>query len=222
MFIYQILNIKNNKRYIGQSTQSDKQRLWEHKTYLKSNNHQNRHLQRAWNLYGPENFEMTILENADSLERLNDLEEFYISKFNTLNRQFGYNIRGGGNNRFIAEETKQKISKSKKGISVHTPESIEKIRESSRNRIHSNESKLKRSNKLKGFIWSDEVKNQWAKTHRKGKEYPIILDPNKNEYKVINMTQFCKLHNLHQQSMSRLVNEQLNHHHGWTIKEKSV
>lgn len=217
MFIYQILNTVNNKRYIGQSIQRDKQRLWEHKTYLKNGTHQNRHLQRAWNKYGSDKFEFSILCIAKTLSELNELEEDYISKFNTLHREFGYNIRGGGNNRFLSDETKRLISKNKTGVSVHTEKSKKLIADASRNRIHTTESRKKRSKKLKGYKWPEYVKNQWAISQRKGQPYPVLISPNGEKYKVVNMTQFCKTHNLIQQSMSRLVNKQLRHHHGWKL-----
>lgn len=216
MFVYEIRNVVNNKRYIGQSSQKDKQRLWEHKTHLKKGNHQNRHLQRAWNKYGEDNFEISILEECSSLEKLNQLETHYVNLYKTLDRKFGYNIRGPGDNKFMTEETKQRVSKSKRGVSIHTPESIEKIRQFSKNRIHTKESRDKRSQKLKGHVWSIEVRDQWAQSHRKT-PYPMLVSPDGIVHDVVNLTRFAKEHKLVQQSLSRLVNKQLTQHKGWTI-----
>lgn len=49
--IYCIINIKNSKRYIG-SSKNIRQRLWTHRACLRHNNHENAHLQAAWNKYG--------------------------------------------------------------------------------------------------------------------------------------------------------------------------
>lgn len=216
MFVYEIRNVVTNKRYIGQSSQKDQQRLWEHKTYLKKGNHQNRHLQRAWNKYGEDNFVISILENCNSLDELNRLETHYVNLYKTLDRKFGYNIRGPGDNKFMPEETKILLSKAKKGKPVHSEESKEKLREYAKNRIHSEESKQKRSEKLKGYVWSDEIRDQWAQSHR-AKPYPVLIGPDLTQYNVVNLTRFAKEHGLVQQSLSRLVNNQLTQHKGWTV-----
>jgi group I intron endonuclease len=220
MFVYEIRNLVNDKRYIGQSSQNDKQRLWEHKTYLKKGNHQNRHLQRAWNKYTEENFVMNVLETCDSLEDLNRLEIHYVTLYKTLNRKFGYNIRGPGDNKFMPEETRRRVSQSKLGVSVHTPESIEKIRQASKNRVHSQASREKRSQKLKGCVQSVKLRDQWAQAHRK-LPYPLLISPDGQLYDVVNLTRFAKEHGLVQQSLSRLVNKQLTQHKGWTISPRS-
>jgi group I intron endonuclease len=218
MFVYCIKNLVNDKVYVGQSTQKTDHRLQEHKSKLRSNTHENIHLQRAWNKYGESNFEIRKLETVETIDELNRLETRYAKQFRVHDRQFGYNIRGTGDNRFVTEETKKRISTSKLGVPVHTKASKAKIRKASRNRIHTIESKLKRSVKLKGYVWPIEVRNQWAKTHRHDKEYPIILSPNAIEYQPVNMSAFCAEHNLLQQSMSKLILGQLKSHHGWVIK----
>jgi group I intron endonuclease len=216
MFVYEIRNIVNDKRYVGQSSQKDQQRLWEHKTYLKKGTHQNRHLQRAWNKYGEENFLISILDECSSLDELNRLETHYVNLHKTLDRTFGYNIRGPGDNKFMLKETRHRISQAKLGVSVHTPESIEKIRQSSKNRIHSQESREKRSQKLKGYKWSQEICDARSKNFRK-EPYPILVSPDGHRYDVVNLTRFAKEHGLVQQSLSNLVNKHLTQYKGWTI-----
>ena len=49
--IYKITNLKNNKGYIGQSTDI-KTRWINHKRELRNNIHRNPHLQNAFNKYG--------------------------------------------------------------------------------------------------------------------------------------------------------------------------
>lgn len=58
--IYQICNIKNGKRYIGSSVNVDI-RLYEHKRVLELGQHHNVYLQRAWDKYGPDAFELSKL-----------------------------------------------------------------------------------------------------------------------------------------------------------------
>jgi hypothetical protein len=134
-----------------------------------------------------------------------------------MNREFGYNIRGAGDNRRLSEETKQLISQAKIGVSVHTKSSKKKISDALRGRIHTKESREKRSQKLKGYVWPDSVRDQWSITHRRSVPYPPVISPDGNVYTVTNMTRFCKEHGLNQQSMSRMIRGELNHHHQWKI-----
>lgn len=223
MFVYEIHNTVNDKRYVGQSSQETQHRLLEHRSKLRSGVHENDHLQRAWNKYGEEAFEFCIITEGKSIRELNKLEQKYIQKYNSIDRDFGYNIRTGGENSRLSEETKRKISESKKGVSVHTPESIEKIRESLTGRKHSKESRLKRSRKLKGYEWPIEVRNRWARAHRNGKPYPPVVSPEgKIHRNIVNMTEFCKKHGLRQQGMSRLVNREkwIKSYKGWKLLEE--
>lgn len=93
-YIYQILNKANNKKYIGQ-TVNFKNRKKRHLTDLRCHRHDNKHLQSAFDKYGENSFEFSILYEEDcSQERLNELEEYYIKKYDTyLN---GYNCNRGG------------------------------------------------------------------------------------------------------------------------------
>lgn len=91
--IYKITNLINDKCYIGQ-TNNIKKRHREHFTSLRLNNHFNIHLQRAWNKYGEENFEFSILEEVSDLSLLNELEIKYIKEYNALS--LGYNQTSGG------------------------------------------------------------------------------------------------------------------------------
>ena len=92
--IYKIQNLINNKVYIGQSVDIEK-RWSTHKTELKNNYHYNIHLQNAWNKYGEENFEFSIVEEC-SVDQLNQCEIDWISKFNSYEN--GYNLTSGGGN----------------------------------------------------------------------------------------------------------------------------
>ena len=58
--VYEIKNKLNNKTYIGSSIQLNR-RLWYHKHQLRKGTHHNIHLQRAWNKYGKDAFEFSIL-----------------------------------------------------------------------------------------------------------------------------------------------------------------
>ena len=93
--IYKITNLKNNKGYIGQST--DIESRWKnHKIELRNNTHNNSHLQSAFNKYGEEAFEFRILETTFE-ENLDNAEEYWINYFDSTNPDKGYNLTHGGN-----------------------------------------------------------------------------------------------------------------------------
>jgi len=92
--IYEIINISNQKRYIGQTSRKLYERWNEHKTKLNRNKHQNSYLQNDYNNYNHNNFKINIIEQIkyNELEML-ELEKFWISSYHTKFNEWGYNIQ---------------------------------------------------------------------------------------------------------------------------------
>lgn len=117
--IYMIRNIENNKVYIGSSCKSNgiKKRWLVHICALNKNKHHNQHLQNAWNKYGKENFEFTIVEKCSD-DILIIREQSWINYYNSMNAKYGYNLkeagsRGKRSKKFRHnEKTKKKMSDS--------------------------------------------------------------------------------------------------------------
>ena len=82
--IYKIENLINNKKYIGQSIHIEKRWL-EH-----CQNSSESLIGKALKKYGKENFSFQILEQCE-LNKLDELEQYYIQKYNTI-VPLGYNI----------------------------------------------------------------------------------------------------------------------------------
>jgi len=118
--IYIIINLVNDKVYVG-SSQDVKQRIRLHRSQLKKNIHGNSHLQNSYNKYGKDSFKFEIIEET-TIADLEIREQFFIYKLKSNNRDCGYNKRVvAGTNRGVkwSEESKKKLSKSKKGITMH-------------------------------------------------------------------------------------------------------
>lgn len=106
--IYMIKNLVNSKIYIGQSVRI-KQRWHDHRKHLRAGNHYNIHLQSAWNKYGEDNFEFSIVKICPE-EELDDLEIYYVDYYNSMNKNYGYNMNSGGSQfRDITEEIREKL-----------------------------------------------------------------------------------------------------------------
>lgn len=112
--IYQIKNLVNGKLYIGK-TVGYKQRKYDHFKLLKAKKHHAFHLQNAYNKYGVNSFEMSIIEDNLGHDILSQKEVYYINLYNTLNQEFGYNSQeptGNAISKYKSSDTKQRIRES--------------------------------------------------------------------------------------------------------------
>ena len=137
--IYLVINKINNKIYVGQTVGSFQDR---YRGDVAKNTH-NEHLRRSIEKYGIDNF--YIVEEykvAYSKEELDYLEDWYITIYDTMNPSMGYNKKGGGSHGKWSEESKQKMSESRKGElhpfygKTHSEEVKKKISESNKGKAH--------------------------------------------------------------------------------------
>lgn len=88
--IYAIINIINDKIYIGKSINLYS-RKYQHFSQLNSGRHNNCHLQASVIKYGPKNFYFNVIEFCNK-DILGEREHYWICHFNANNRDLGYNI----------------------------------------------------------------------------------------------------------------------------------
>lgn len=89
--IYQILNLANNKFYVG-SANNINRRWIEHRKLLRGKRHPNKYLQAAWNKYSEQLFEFIIIECCED-EKLIEREQYWIDLLKPYDRIVGYNLR---------------------------------------------------------------------------------------------------------------------------------
>jgi group I intron endonuclease len=111
MVIYKITHIPSGKCYIGQTIRCVKER-WMH--HCKPSNECIK-LARAIQKHGKNSFSVDTIAKYQTLEDLNNAEEYYINWYNSLSPN-GYNLHTGGNNHIVSDETRKKQSKSHKGM----------------------------------------------------------------------------------------------------------
>lgn len=106
--IYRIENLINHQSYVGQAI--DIYDRWvQHKWELNTGRHHNKHLLRAWNKYGCENFEFTIIEECPRVD-LNSREIYWIEYYDSFNN--GYNQTKGGDGclgKIYTDEEREKL-----------------------------------------------------------------------------------------------------------------
>ena len=90
--IYMYTNRINGKVYVGQTRRTLKLRAGSNGAMYRPCTV----FYRAIVKYGWENFEPTILAGGLSKEEANELEKYYISKYDSCNHDCGYNISNGG------------------------------------------------------------------------------------------------------------------------------
>lgn len=179
----------NGKRYIG-VTRVKPELRWG----VNGGNYKNPYMKNAIKKYGWNNIEHIIVAENLTFEQANNMEISLIEKYNSANKDYGYNLSLGGIQRkIVSESTKEKLRKcnlgkimsdeAKKKISEFQKGQVksEKIRKNmsnaqkknfmnGNNAMHSPEARKKASAKLKGRIVS---KYQIEKANE-GRRHPVI------------------------------------------------
>lgn len=110
--IYQIKNIINGKKYIGSSVSINTRKRGHFRDLIKKKHHSIL-LQRAWNKYGSDKFEFSIIEILDDREKLIEREQYYLD---TLDPEYNISkVAGSTLGLKCSEKTKNLISKANKG-----------------------------------------------------------------------------------------------------------
>lgn len=103
--IYKIVNLINNKVYIGQSKNISR-RWGDHRRRYKT---EDCSIYRAIRKYGIENFSFEVIEECD-IEQLNEREIYWIQYYDSHNPLKGYNLTDGGNSSVPLKLTKNQVS----------------------------------------------------------------------------------------------------------------
>lgn len=111
-FIYLFTNKQNGKVYVGK-TNDIARRNREHLS--ESKNNENGHFYNAIRKYGFENFEREILYECENEDETYQMEEYFITKYQSNDKTRGYNSTIGGDGlRGATEETRKKMSENAK------------------------------------------------------------------------------------------------------------
>lgn len=171
--VYLHTNKVNGMVYIGMTCRTVEER-WN------SGYQGNPHFYRAIKKYGRNSFKHEVLAENLTKEEAEQLERFYISKYNSTDPKIGYNIENGGNSiGKHSEETKRKISESQKGRKF-TGEHIQNLSKSLKGRKITDEQRAKLSERMKGNTYtlgyrhSEETKRKMSESRMGKRGKPVI------------------------------------------------
>jgi len=111
MLIYKCTNLLNNKIYVGQTIRPLKKRIKGHLIEPKSTNHFYCALKR----YGLKNFKWEVIDTASSQTELNNKERYWIKVLHSMDPSIGYNLMEGGGSCTRSLETRKKMSLARLG-----------------------------------------------------------------------------------------------------------
>jgi len=167
--------------YIGQTTNTLEDRIKKHYFNSRCSKYKS-YLFHAFKKYGNENFKLEIIDHAESKKELDDKEIYWIEFYNTLNHEFGYNLKTGGANGKPCQESINKMKESAKRNRdlLSDEERKEKYGAHHNGKLpwiagkkHTEETREKMSNARKGkpswnkgLYLSDEHKENLSKSHK--------------------------------------------------------
>lgn len=201
MYVYKIINLINNKIYIGISRKNSINSI----NYFGSG----KAIKLAIKKYGKENFKKEIIEENINFKYsdLQRLEKYYIKKLNSKENKIGYNISDGGDGNFgetngmygkkhsiksrlSISETRKENRKINPNYGKMTAESLEDFKKFITERNiknptlpngHSEETKLKISKTVSEKIKNGEIIQRHNKFSEERKlEYSRMFSGNKN------------------------------------------
>jgi group I intron endonuclease len=208
MIIYRAINKNNGKCYVGKTVNSLQQRINSHKSESNLNRYDVA-FHRALRKYGIDMFEWEVLHECYLVEQLNEMERYFIKKFDSyLN---GYNETLGGDGQSIgyvaAESTRKKLSIKSTELwkDLNHRKKVSEIQKARwvRNRHKIIEAQKAWASSPKAVhIKSINAKKMWQKKGHKenmrkklNKTWEIVLEDGR-KFTINDLTKWCERHNI--------------------------
>jgi len=209
--VYIATNQINGMKYVGQTTKTLTERR---------KNGYNNYFTRALNKY---KFNWT--EIVVDVSELDLWERFYIKHYSTMYPN-GYNFESGGRkNKTVSNVSREKVSIAQQGKnnsfygkkhSIGTKHKMSKAKEGN---AHTNAVKQKISKSLKGRRHT--IARRYKQATAQSSKWEIIKPSGKIEL-VINLKQYCRVHNLSSGAMNAVAKNKRKHHKGYKCKKIDI
>lgn len=173
-YIYITTNTINGKIYIGKHEKSFYEPKYFGSGIL---------LNRAIKKYGKENFENHIIEWCENKEKLNHQEKYWIRKYNSLDRNYGYNIASGGDSgNLIQGYTSYELKRFKKKMSEVTKGENNPMYDKHHSEVTRKKISLARNSQLMQYTKTAEFRDKISKAVS-GKNNPMYGKKHSDEAK---------------------------------------
>jgi group I intron endonuclease len=203
MIIYKATNKITNKIYIGQTINSLEKRIKSHIKESKLEN--NRPFLLSLAKYGIDNFFFEVIDEANSLDELNEKEIYWISEFNSISPN-GYNITFGGQGKKLkpSDEFKKLVSEGlKKSAKWQQTKNSENYKNKLKNNFLYYNLGKKFSDEHKSKIW-EKNKSRVLEYNKSTSKQWIIVDCKNIIQRIIGKEEFFKGLGLDPGCMSRM------------------
>lgn len=247
MFVYKIINIVNDKIYVGCTTRELEKRLYAH---FGQRFHNKRLLSRAIIKYGIDKFKISLIEQCASIDEMFEREKYWIGKLKSADPSIGYNLTLGGdagpsllgkNHPMFGKKRPDltELNKKRKGLELSV-DHRQKIIESLIGRKHDEVTKAKIANSTKEG-WENGVykdipnkisvsrmgKSSWNKgrlRHNSGKNSGpdrrafAFVSPDNILYEGTGIKHFCaEMGNLHDSGFYALLRSKIKSYKWWRL-----
>lgn len=200
--VYKITNKITGKIYIGITNQGSGARYRHH--WYESRIGEPSPIHRSMAEYGEDNFTLEIIDFAETYEELKEKEKFWIKKFNSTDRNIGYNLTEGGDGTFGR---------------THSEETKEKIRQKALGRKISEETKKKMSEARIGKC-SDKQREHLKKISIQAKAIPVLQFSKTGEFiaKYESVSEAARQTGINGDTIERQLKKPLKNPNDWRVK----
>jgi len=174
----------------------------------------------GYNINGVEGYKIGFKHTEETKKKISESV-----KNRTYTEEQLENLRNNLSKIINNPETKRKISESKKG-KLLTKEHKRKISESKKGKLLTEEHKRKVGDGNRGKIISEDTREKQKISILNNKEFMnklikkwIIINPDGEEYKIENLSQFCRDNQLRDGCMSLVAQGKRKSHKGWSCYE---
>lgn len=214
--IYAIENIKNGKKYVGQTRDDEgfSGRFEGHRLKLRQRAHYNNYLQNSYNKHGEEAFRFRILEICKDSDDLNAKEKSWIVELESMYDKNGYNINLENYNGRKTELRQKEFELISPTGEIVRSKNIHKF--AKEHGLH--ESCIGRV--INGKARSHKGYRSLHPLAKRKKQ--IFISPQGELIEVENLKKFCKENGLSETSMYNLRRGSQSEHKGWRCKNGFV
>lgn len=195
--VYMITCTANSKVYVGSAAifRKRRDRHWQH---LRNGVHDNQHLQRAWQKYGPAAFAFEVLEIVTDREQMIEREQHWIDTLGTLEN--GYNMMPAVRNasyQLLLDEAERERRSERLKLRHQDPAYAQKLAAARRERYAADPAfradvTRRMQEKRRLVSVSPETRLRMSEGHTERKKAIVVMKPDGEIIEYLGVSTFCR------------------------------